>query len=60
MCVLDKTMDIRGYIDRGNFVVNLDCQYGPHLLVSVHSVGEDGVKAVDEGYRYFSPLRALI
>ena len=25
---------IRGYIDRGKFVVNLGCLYGPHLLVS--------------------------
>ena len=26
--------DIRGYIDRGKFVVNLACLCGPHLLVS--------------------------
>ena len=37
--------DIRGYIDRGKFVVNLACKYGPHLLVSfVHPVGGEGME----------------
>ena len=26
--------NIRGYYDRGNFVVNLGCYFSPHLLVS--------------------------
>ena len=26
---------IRGYINKGKFVINLDCWYGPHLLVSL-------------------------
>ena len=29
-----KTMDIRGYIDRGKFVVNLGCLHVTHLLQS--------------------------
>ena len=35
-------LNIRGYYDRGKFVVNLGCQYGIHLVV-VHQVAGEGM-----------------
>ena len=46
---------IRGYIDRGNFFVNLGCYYGPHLLVSL-LIQQEGCGWGKGEYPYFSQL----
>ena len=58
--MLDGGMDIKysGYINKGNFFVNLSSLYGPYLLVS--SRGGEEVKRVDGGFCCLSQLPASL
>ena len=52
---------ICGYIDRRKFVVNLDCNYGHHLLDnSFQKNGRGCFKGGIWGYCYFCQLRASL
>ena len=52
---------IRGYFDRGKFVVNLACQYGPHLLVSslIQQEGRRWGKGDGWGVQLFQPAASI-
>ena len=55
-------LNIRGYYNRGKIVVNLAYKHGT-LYWQVRISGRwggDGVKGVEWGYRYFSPLQVSL